>query len=102
MIGEALRLIRVIEGIKANNMAKELGISPSYLSLIENGKKRPSVELIEKFADVIGVRASQIMFFYEELNSPDEAVNSNVLSKITRPLFMKWLKGMANHNELPE
>ena len=101
MIGEVLRLIRVIEGIKANDMAKKLGISPSYLSLIENEKKRPSVELIEKFAGVIGVRPSQVMFFYEELNNP-ETTNSNILPKMTRPLFMKWLKGMANHNELPE
>lgn len=39
MIGEAMRLIRMIKGVKAKTMAAQLEISASYLSLIENGKK---------------------------------------------------------------
>jgi transcriptional regulator with XRE-family HTH domain len=99
MIGEAMRLIRIIEGIKAITMAKELGISPSYLSLIENNKKRPSIELIEKFAGVIGVRASQVMFFYEELDSESNVSKDNKLSNLTKPTIMKWLRKLAIENE---
>jgi transcriptional regulator with XRE-family HTH domain len=99
MIGEAMRLIRVIEGIKAITMAKELGISPSYLSLIENNKKRPSIELIEKFAEVIGVRPSQVMFFYEELDNDSNVSKDNKLSSLTKPTIMKWLRKLAIKNE---
>jgi transcriptional regulator with XRE-family HTH domain len=91
-----MRLIRLTEGIKANRLAKELGISPSYLSLIENGKKRPSVEMIEQFARVIGVRPSQIMFFNEELDDSSKNTSKNDIVERMRPLMMKWLRGMAS------
>lgn len=37
--GKALRIIRVNRDISAKDMANNLGISPSYLSAIENGKR---------------------------------------------------------------
>ena len=69
MIGEAMRLIRMIKGVKAKTMAAQLEISASYLSLIENGKKQPSIDILKKFASVVGVKLSQIMYFSEELTS---------------------------------
>ena len=36
MNGEVLRLLRVFNDIKANELAKQLGISKSYLSEIEH------------------------------------------------------------------
>lgn len=95
-----MRLIRIVEGIKAKNMAAKLEITPSYLSLIENGKKKPSMDTIEKFACVVGVRPSQIMFFSEELNDDLESDReSGVLTKLTRPLMLKWLKAIASRHE---
>ena len=97
MIGEAMRLIRVINGIKANIMAAKLEISPSYLSLIENGKKQPSIEIVGKFASVIGVRPSQVIYFSEELNLKSGNREKNgIITKFTRPIMFKWLKAMAS------
>jgi len=67
MIGEALRLIRVYHDIKASDLAKQLGISSSYLSEIENQKKTPSIELINKYADIFNTKPSSILFFHEQL-----------------------------------
>ena len=69
MIGEALRLIRTIKGYKAKEIAEKLGISPSYLSQIETGQKKPSFELIENFAAVVGERPSSILFFMKNILS---------------------------------
>ena len=48
VIGDVLKHLRKIYGYKAVEMSKELGISTSYLSEIENGKKQPSLEHLKK------------------------------------------------------
>lgn len=100
MIGEAMRLIRIVEGVKAKVMADKLDISPSYLSLIENGKKQPSIDIVARFAFVVGVRPSQIMYFSEELNDDSGGHRKNgMITKLTRPIMLKWLKAMASRYE---
>ena len=52
MIGDVLKRTRIIYGYKASEMSSELGISASYLSEIENNKKQPSLDLLQKYADI--------------------------------------------------
>ena len=67
MLAEALRLIRVFHDMKQNELAARLGVSKSYLSEIESGRKAPSVEIIEKYASEFQIPASSILFFSEQL-----------------------------------
>ena len=68
MLSEALRLIRVFHDVKQNELAEKIGVSKSYLSEIENGKKRPPLDLIEKYALEFKIPISSIMFFSENIN----------------------------------
>ena len=68
MFSEALRLIRVFHDMKPVELAEKLGISASYLSEIESGKKRPSLDLIEKYAKVFKTTPASILFFSDELS----------------------------------
>lgn len=52
--GEALRTIRERTGYKNSTLASRAGISPSYLTELENGTKPGSVEVIRKLADALG------------------------------------------------
>jgi transcriptional regulator with XRE-family HTH domain len=47
--------------------AEKLGISKSHLSEIESGKKKPSLDLLEKYGQVFDVPLSSIMFFSENV-----------------------------------
>ena len=58
MIGDVLKRMRIIYRYKASEMSSELGISASYLSEIENNKKQPSLDLLQKYADIYGIRCS--------------------------------------------
>lgn len=69
MLGEALRLLRVLNDVKLVDLANNFGISPSYLSEVENGKKKPNLEILEKYAEHFKVRPSAILFFAEEIDS---------------------------------
>lgn len=70
MLHEALRLIRVYHDLKQAELADKLGISKSYMSEIEKGVKSPSVELINKYAEIFGMPASSILFFSENMDKP--------------------------------
>jgi transcriptional regulator with XRE-family HTH domain len=94
MIGEAIKLIRTINGKKAVDLAKELDVSASYLSLVESGKKRPSIDLIEKFARIMDVRPSQVLFFAEELNEKENT--AGMLTKLSRPALLTALRSLAS------
>lgn len=70
MLHDALRLIRVYHDMKQGELAEKLGISKSYMSEIEKGTKSPTVELINKYAEVFEIPASSILFFSEKMENP--------------------------------
>jgi len=49
-MGEALRLLRIFNGYKSAELAKKLELSQSYVSELENGKKQPTIEVLDKYA----------------------------------------------------
>ena len=60
MIGEALRLLRIFNGYKSVELAEKMGISQSYVSEIENNKKQPTMDILEKYANVFGMKRSTL------------------------------------------
>ena len=74
MLSEALRLTRVFHDVKQAELAGRLGISKSYLSEIENGKKQPKIELIERYSSEFSIPISSILFFAESLEKPPSSV----------------------------
>lgn len=83
MLGEALRLIRVFHDCKVGILAKELDISASYISEIESGKKIPSMEILNKYADYFNIKLSAILFFSEDLEK-NKSIKNNVRKKMIR------------------
>lgn len=75
MLGYSLRLIRRLYGVTAKELAAQLSISATYLSEIENGKKKPSLELIRKYADFFHIKCSTILFFDESESESSNAAN---------------------------
>lgn len=67
MIGDVLKRMRTIYGYKAVEMSSMLNISASYLSEIENNKKKPSLDLLEKYADVFEIRLSSLILISEDV-----------------------------------
>src|SRR5437879_5137229 len=53
--GKALRLARALAGLQQQELAQVAGIDASYISLIEQGKRTPSLKLINKLSHAIGI-----------------------------------------------
>lgn len=72
MIDRALRLTREFHRLKQGDLAKRLGISTSYLSEIEHGKKAASLELLDQYSKVFNVPASTFLLFKEQLHGEQD------------------------------
>lgn len=72
MINRALKLIRQYHKWKQVDLAEKLGISKSYLSEIESGKKPVSYNLLEKYSEIFDIKTSSLVFFSESLHSKNK------------------------------
>jgi transcriptional regulator with XRE-family HTH domain len=96
MIGKALRLLRVYHDLKLGELAKKIEISSGYLSEIENGKKKPSLELIEKYAVFFNIKPSAILFFSENLDN--ETMSGKIKNNIKGNMlaFLSTIEDVGN------
>lgn len=67
-MNEALRLIRVFHDTKIKDLANKLEVSSGYISDIEKNKKKPSMDIIQKYAEYFKTTPSALLFFAEELD----------------------------------
>lgn len=84
MLHEALRLIRLFHDISQTELARRIGVSKSYLSEIETGKKQPTLALLQQYSTEFKLPISSIMFFSESLedNSFSERTRLKVSQKV--------------------
>jgi transcriptional regulator with XRE-family HTH domain len=54
-LGATIRLLREVKGLSATAFASTLGVDKSYVSLLESDTRKPSVELLNKIANTLGV-----------------------------------------------
>ena len=59
-IGPKIKAFRRQLGLQANKLAEELGISPSYLNLIESGKRKIDGDLLLKVCEKLKIELSDL------------------------------------------
>lgn len=61
-LGRAIQMCRIRRQLNQTQLAKLSGCSVSYLSMLENSKRDPTLSTVEKIADALRVPV-QILFF---------------------------------------
>ncbi len=80
-IGLAIKKIRTEKDISQKELSKLTKISPTSLSLIENGVKRPSTKNLKKICDALEIPETLIYFYgLEESDIP--AKNKKIYSLV--------------------
>ncbi len=92
MIGDTLKRLRKIYGYRAIDLSEQLGISASYLSEIENGKKQPSLDHLRKYADLFGIKLSSLILLSETY---EEAERQGKGATMIRSMMVNLINGMA-------
>lgn len=62
--GDYLRELRKRKGLSLLKVAREIGVSGNYISLIERGKRQPSMLVIHSLADFYNVDPQDICILY--------------------------------------
>ena len=80
--------------LSQTDLSTQLGISNSYLSEIEKGKKKPSLEILEKYSKQFDMPLSSLLFFSEKLDDGQPLLVATKFrlasaKKIVR--LMEWL-----------
>lgn len=91
MIGEALRLLRIFNGYKSVDVAKQIGTSQGYISEIENGRKQPSLEVLEKYANMFGMKLSTLVLFSESIQDDENEKKGTQAKQYVARAGMKFL-----------
>ena len=79
-IGSNIKKFRKKLGLQANKLAEQLGISPSYLNLIESGKRNIDGDLLIKICNELRIELTDL--------SSEKEININN-SKIAITKFLK-------------
>jgi transcriptional regulator with XRE-family HTH domain len=61
-IGARLRAAREERGMSVRSLARQIGVSPSLISQIENGKANPSVGSLYSLASALGISMDALFF----------------------------------------
>lgn len=61
-LGKSIQTCRMQRGFSQADLAKRAGISVSYLSMLENSKRDPTISTVQKIANALGVPI-EILFF---------------------------------------
>jgi len=70
-IGENIKKIRKDKGLQQKQVALEIGLDQSNYNKIENSKREPSVDVLNKLANLFGVSVDDIL-------NPDKDVPKEV------------------------
>ena len=60
-LGNNLKRIRLAKGMSQGDLAKILGLHPTYISSIERGVRNMSLKNIEKLAKALGVSIKNLV-----------------------------------------
>lgn len=89
---EALRLVRQFHNVSLTEAAQRLEVSKSFLSQVENGHKKPSLDFLEAFAKSFDMPLSGLLLFSETVGTetPGAKVRAAVAGTALR--LLKWVE----------
>ena len=61
-IGLRFKLFRTTAGMSQREVADKLGVTVNFLSMIERGRRNPTVRFLQEFADVVQVPAAALLW----------------------------------------
>jgi transcriptional regulator with XRE-family HTH domain len=67
-LGRAIKLMRTAAGMKQKDVAAKIGVTSNYVSLVENGRREPSVSFLKEVAATLSVPVG-LFFLWEEAES---------------------------------
>lgn len=91
-IGRAIKNLRESKGIKQRELSDLCKITQTYLSLIENEKKKPNLVLIEKISYHLGIPLPVV--FFQSLTEEDVESSKKEMFRLMAPTINNLIKSV--------
>jgi transcriptional regulator with XRE-family HTH domain len=97
MYNRALKLIREYHRLSRTEVAEKVGLSKSYVSELERGRK-PTIEVIERYAETFRIPVSSLLLFAEYSENPNipERARAFTADKVLK--MLEWLRDTAGED----
>jgi len=82
-IGSAIKNLRKQKGFKQTEFADKCGLSQSYLSSIEKGRKEPTLSILKQIANTLSIPTPVLVFF--AIDQEDIAPSKKDAFKLLEP-----------------
>lgn len=89
-LGQAAKMMRTASGLRQKEVASQLGVTSNYISLVENGKREPSVSFLRGLARVLHVPVG-LFFLWEETEARSSSKGVGRLRDILAQLETMYL-----------
>lgn len=91
-LGESVKNLRKEIGLSQKDLAKRIGVTQTYLSLIESGKKVPSVPVLESIAGLFKSPLPVLLWFSVEIT--DVPIEKREAYKMLKPSIDQMIKSV--------
>ena len=92
--GAVIRKYRQEADLSQRELAREVGVTATYISHLENGRADPSISLFRKLASVFGMPAE--VFFWEAVEIPCTATaQEREACEVAIGLIRSWKSAQA-------
>jgi transcriptional regulator with XRE-family HTH domain len=99
MYDRALKLIRQYHRLSQAELADSLNLSRSFVSELEkSGGKKPSIDVLERYANFFKIPVSSLLLFAERSGSPDQREKSRNYAADKVLKMLEWLEE-TTHDE---
>jgi transcriptional regulator with XRE-family HTH domain len=84
--GKAIKIIRNSRGLSQKDLADRIKLAPSYISRIEAGERKPTIETLEKIAKKLGVPVYLIVLMSSD-KTDLKGLPSDLINKLGQNLL---------------
>jgi transcriptional regulator with XRE-family HTH domain len=100
-IGSTLKLLRIASDLRQSSLAKDLDVTANYLSLVENGKKEPSLTFLKKFSQRLNIPLGYFLWIaLEDISLPEELKLKDKMDRLLVSILQQKRKdGFTSRNE---
>src|SRR5690606_10867163 len=95
-IAKRLTEVRESQGLSKTQLAKISGVSQSFISYIEAGKRQPTLDVVQRLCKALGITVSQFLQESDDTNLPPDILqlleNAKKLPPAERKALNEFLK----------
>ena len=94
-LGELLKTRREALGLTQRELARKIGVEASHIAFIESGRRKPSLKLVARIADTLGVDRQELLVLAHPEAKALLAERQFEPSRKTAPSWQRFIKDHA-------